>query len=174
MTAKRRGGGLLARLQDLEAVEAQRAEEVRAANWATMKAARDRLSQEDRAAFKDAQVMHGEDLSADCEAFLSRVARAVAHVPDIPVTHPAKAEADAWEALPGEGEPMRPLRPPPAGRAADFCAYFEACALWCQEEARRVPLSPDVQRLARWGAAVWRWEAHLCRILAGQMPEGQA
>lgn len=166
MTAKRKGGrGLLARLEDLEAKEAARLEDVRAKAWGQIERAEGQLSPADRKAWKDAARVceHGEDPEA-----LARMVKACAHLPaDLPVTHPAKAEAEAWEPFP-EGEDVGPLRPAPAGRVEDFAAYFEACARWNDSEARRVPLSADVHRLARWGAALYRFEANLCRVLGGQ------
>ena len=165
MTAKRKRGPLLARLEDLEEKEAARLEDVRAKAWGQIQRAEARLSPADRKAWEDAARVceRGEDPDA-----LARMVRACAHLPaDLPVSHAGKAEAEAWEPIP-DGEVIGPLCPPSAGRVEDFAAYFEACARWNDSEARRVPLSADVHRVARWGAALYRFEAHLCRVLGGQ------
>ncbi|PTA68991.1 hypothetical protein [Deinococcus arcticus] len=165
MTAKRKAGGKLARLDVLERAHAARVEEVRAQNWAHLEAALSRLSAADRAAWKDAgQVTeHGA-----APGLLARLSVACAHLPEgLPqVAHPAREEAQAWADGPDLPDGV-PMTPPPAGRASSFAAYFEACAAWCDGEAVRVPLSADVHRLARWGAALWRFEAALCRVLGG-------
>lgn len=164
MTAKRKAGGKLARLERLEAAHAAHVEEVRAQNWAHIEAAESRLSGLDRAAWRDSVAVlgrHREDREA-----LARMTRACAHLgADVPVSHPAKEEAEAWATL--DVPDGVPLLAPPADRVRDFVAYFEACGAWCDAEARRVPVSPDVQRVARWGAALWRFEARLCEVLAG-------
>ncbi|WP_034385991.1 hypothetical protein [Deinococcus sp. YIM 77859] len=155
--------GKLARLEALEAREEARREAVREANWAKIKAAEARLSAADRAAWQDAArvLEHGEDPGT-----VARMARACAWLPeDLPVSHPAKEEALGWADGALDVPDGVPLGCPPAGRVEDFAAYFEACASWCDAQARRVPLSPDVHRLARWGAALWRFEGALCRVL---------
>lgn len=165
MTAKRKTRGTLARLEALEDRQAVRVEEVRARNWAHIEAAESRLCAADRVAWEDAAAVaeRGEDPDT-----LARMTRACAHLgEDVPVTHPAKEEADAWAARAVEVPDGVPFVRPPADRVPGFVAYFEACAAWCDREARRVPLSPDVQRLARWGAALWRFEARLCEVLGG-------
>lgn len=158
-----RARGKLARLEVLEAREAERVEEVRARNWAHIEAAEARLPPADRAAWRDASHTLGSDPDA-----VARLARACAHLPDLPdLPHPAKKEAEAWADVALDVPEGCPLIPPPAGRAADFADYFEACAAWCDAEAVRVPLSPDAQRVARWGAALWRFQGTLCRVLGG-------
>lgn len=161
LPAKGKPGSKLARLVRLEEAHAAHLEEIRAQNWAHLEAAQARLSAVDRAAWKEA----GDVLErgTDPEA-VARMRRACAHLPEgLPVDHPAKEEADAWEAL--DVPDGAPLTPPPADRVGDFLAYFELCAAWCDAQAVSIPLSPDVQRLARWGAALWRFEAALCREL---------
>ncbi|KEF34099.1 hypothetical protein RDMS_09020 [Deinococcus sp. RL] len=155
--------GKLARVEALEAREAARREEVRARNWAHIEAAEARLSPADRAALLDA-ARGLEDLE-----LRARMRRATAHLPgEVPIQHPAKEDAEAWAAVALDVPDGCPLTRPPAGRVEDFAAYFGACGAWCDAEARRVPLSPDVHRLARWGAALWRFQAELCRVLGGQ------
>lgn len=137
----------------------------RASNWAQLEAAQERLSPAHRDAWEDAwQVTeHGQDPDA-----LARIRRACAHLPDgLPVPHPAKEDAEAWADAALNVPGGAPLLAPPAERVPAFLAYFEACAAWCVAEAVRVPLSPDVHRLARWGAALWTFEAALCGVLAG-------
>jgi hypothetical protein len=163
MTAKGKIGGRLGRLARLEEARAAQVEEIRAKNWAHIEAAEARLSAADRAAWKDA----GDVLErgTDPEA-VARMRRACAHLFEgLPVEHPAKEEADAWEAL--DVPDGAPLARPPADRVEDFLAYFELCAAWCDAQALRVPLSPDVQRLARWGVALWRFETALCQEMSG-------
>ncbi|MFC4426977.1 hypothetical protein [Deinococcus navajonensis] len=164
MTAKRKPRGSLARLDVLEEARALRAEEVRAANWAHIEAAEARLSARDRAAWQDAvAVTGGEDPD-----ILDRMRKACAHLPTLPdLPHSAKEEAEAWGAVALERPDGEPLLCPPADRVPAFVAYFEVCAAWCDREAVRVPLSLDVQRLARWGAVLWRFEAALCEVLGG-------
>lgn len=165
MTVKGKTGGKLARLARLEEAHAAHVEEVRARNWAHLEAAESRLCAADRAAWKDAAdvLEHGADPDA-----LARMHRACAHLgEDLPVTHPAKEEAEAWAEVALDVPEGAPLTRPPAGRMGDFVAYFEACAAYCDAQAARLPLSLDVQRLGRWGAALWRFEAVLCRELGG-------
>lgn len=169
MTAKRKGGGLLARLEVLEAKEEERREEVRAQAWAVLEKARNMLAPADRAALDDAQILTEEDPTPEHAALIARIeeeCRALGLFGGPPVSHTAKEEADAWEPIP-DGEDVRPLTPPPASRVADFCAYFELCALWCDSEAKRADYTEDIKRLLRWGRALWRFEANICRILGG-------
>jgi len=160
--------GKLARLAVLEDREAVRREEVRAVNWGHIERAEALLYLADREAWKDSGrvLEHGEDPDA-----LERMRRACAHLPEgLPdVTHPAKEEAEAWADAALDVPDGAPLLLPPAERVEDFAGYFEAAASWCDLEARRVPLSPDVHRLARWGAALWRFDAALCRVLGGEV-----
>ena len=103
---------------------------------------------------------------------MTRIDRACAHLPpSVPLGHAAKVDADRWmehvgAALDAPGS--APLPPPPAGQVDAFLAYYDACAAWCDVEAVRVPLSPDIHRLARWGAALWRFDRHLCAVLGGR------
>ncbi|MDL2343102.1 hypothetical protein QOL99_02945 [Deinococcus sp. MIMF12] len=155
-----RARGKLARLEALEAREAARREEVGAANGAHIEAAEARLSPEDRAAWRDAS------RGLEDPDTVARLTRACAHLPEgVPFPHPAKEEAEAWADVALDQPDGCPLLAPPAGRAADFAAYFGACGAWCDGEARRVPLSADVHRLARWGAALWRLWAALALTL---------
>lgn len=95
---------------------------------------------------------------------VARMRRACAHLPeDLPIEHPAKEDAKAWAALEVPDGVL--LARPPADRVGDFLTYFELCAAWCDVQAVRVPLSPDMQRLGRWGVAFWRLETALCREL---------
>lgn len=163
MTAKGKTGGKLARLARLEEAHAAHVEEVRAHNWAHLEAAESRLCAADRAAYRDALAVleHGAESGTE-----DRMRRACAHLPEaLPVTHPAKKEAEAWAEAVLDVPEGAPLARPPAGRVGDFVTYFEACAAYCDAQAVRLPLSPDVQRLGRWGAALWRFEAALCREL---------
>ncbi|MVN85167.1 hypothetical protein GO986_00070 [Deinococcus sp. HMF7620] len=165
MTAKRKNSGKWQRLAVLEEAHSAKGEAVRAQNWAYIEAAERRLSAADRAAWQDAaQVI---ERGAEPEV-LDRLRVACAHLPpDLPhVAHPAKDEAQAW-ANGVDFSDGAPLLPPPATRAAAFASYFEAGAQWCDREAVRLPLSPDVHRLARWGAALWRFEGGLCAVLGG-------
>ena len=155
-----RARGKLARLEALEAREEARREDVRASNWAHIEAAEARLSPGDRTAWRDA-VGGQEDPD-----LIARMTRACAHLEDgVPVQHPAKEEAEAWADVALDVPEGCPLLPPPAGRVEDFAAYFGACGAWCDAEAVRLPLSPDVHRLARWGAALWRLWAALALTL---------
>lgn len=165
MTAKRKPRGTLARLEVLEDQHVARVEEVRARNWAHIEAAESRLCAADRVAWEDAAAVleRGEDPDA-----LARMRAACAWLgEDLPVTHPAKEEAEAWAARADEVPDGVPFEPPRADAVPGVVAYFEARGAWCDREALRVPLSPDVHRLARWGAALWRFEARLCDVLAG-------
>lgn len=165
MTAKRKAGGKLARLERLEEAHAARVEEIEAGNRAHLWAAEARLSGLDRAAWEDAAALteRGEDPDS-----LARMTRACAHLGDgVRVEHPAQVEAWAWAERVSACPEGVPFPCPPADRVRDFVAYFEAEAAACDAEARRVPVSPDVHRLARWGAALWRFEARLCEVLAG-------
>lgn len=165
MTARPRPRGKLARLDALEGAAGVRREAVEAVKAGQLRRALALLSAADRTAWNDAaRVMeHGSDPDG-----LARVVRACAHLPeDLPLSHPAKADAEAWAGV-GLSLEGLPLLAPPVGRAADFAAYFEACAAWCDAEAVRLPLSRDAHRLARWGAALWRYEAALCAVIGGQ------
>lgn len=164
MTGKRRPRGAASRLEVLEATAGVRREAVEAAKDEQAHRALLLLSAADRAAWIDAgRVL---ECGADPDG-LARIRRACAHLPhDLPVSHPAKIDAEAWAEMPDAlGVPMLA---PPLSRAADFSAYFEACAAWCDAEAARLPLSKDVHRLARWGAAMWRYDAALCQVIGGQ------
>lgn len=159
MTAKSR------RLDALEDREAARVEAVRAERWAKLRAVEARLSPADRAAQRDA--VRVLDDGADPDA-LARIDRAAGHLPHaVPVRHPAKADAERWANAALDAPDTVPMPCPPADRVADFLDYFEACAAYCDAEAVRVPLSPDVHRLARWGAALWRFDRQLCAVLGG-------
>lgn len=167
MTAKRKKGPLLARLEDLEAKEAARLEDVRAQNWGQIQRAVSALRPADRAALEDVGVWEGEGPDPDT---LARISQAVAHLPEglgLEGQHAAKEEAEQWAEAWAEVPDGVPLARPPAGRVEDFAAYFEAEALTYDREARRVPLSADVHRLARWCAALSRFTAALCRVLGG-------
>lgn len=165
MTAKRKPRGVLARLDALEEARAAHVEEVSAGNWAVLQAAEGQLSAADRAAWDDAGRVLGERADPDA---LARIRRACAHLPDaLPLQHLAKEDAGAWADVVLSVPEGVPLLAPPADRVLAFLAYFQACATWCDGEAVRVPLSPDVHRLARWGGALWRLDAALCAVLAG-------
>lgn len=166
MTAKRKTRGTVARLEALEGREAARREAVQAGNWAHLEAARAQLAPADVRAYRDA--VGALEAEGDAGGILARLRVACAHLGDgVPVEHPAKEDAEAWAELALNGPDGAPLTAPDPTRAADFVGYFEACGAWCDREARRVPLSPDVHRLARWGASLWRFEAALCRTLNG-------
>lgn len=163
--AKRRRGGTLARLEVLEAKEAARLEAVRAEKWAAITGAEARLSREDRAAIEDAGGLTGEDLDPDT---LARMVEASEGLPEVPpIEDPAKEEALAWAEACLDVADGAPFLRPPAGKVEDFARFFDACALWC-EEAARSSSSPEVSRLARWGAAFWRLDGALCRVLGGR------
>ncbi|WP_019586900.1 hypothetical protein [Deinococcus apachensis] len=161
-----RARGKLARLQALEAREEARREDMRAANWAQIERVEGLLSPEDRSAWRDALATLEHDADPDS---MARMVRACGWLPeDLPVTHPAKEDAEAWADMALDVPEGAPPLAPPVGRVGDFVGYFEACAAWCDREARRVPLSPDVHRLARWGRSLWHFEAALCRVLGGE------
>ena len=163
MTVKRKVGGQLARLGRLEETHAARLEEVRSRNWVRIDAAEKQLSPADRAAWQDAADV--TERGTDPEA-LSRMHRACAHLPeDLPIEHPAKEGAEAWAAAALDVPEGAPLARLPVRQVGDFLTYFELCAAYCDAQAVRLPLSLDVQRLGRWGAALWRFEAALCREL---------
>lgn len=164
MTAKRRRGGTLARLEALEAREAARLEAVRAEKWAILTAAEARLSREDRGAIAEAGGLTGEDLDPDTLARMVEASRTLPEVP--PMEDPAKEEALAWAEACLDVADGAPFLRPPAGKVEDFARFFDACALWC-EDAARSSSSPDMSRLTRWGAAFWRLDAALCRVLDG-------
>lgn len=174
MTAKRKstGRGLLARLEVLETKEEARREEARAANWELLQRARAMLSPADRLAFDDARILAEEDPTPEDLDLMGRMeaeCKALGLTEGPPISHPAKEEAMAWEPITADNDGAKPLSPPPAGRVADFRAYFELCALWCEEEAARPDFSEDLRRLARWDAVLWRFEANLCRVLGSQV-----
>lgn len=155
--------GKLARLEALEEAHVARLAEVQAENWAHLQAAESRLSATDRAAWKDSLAVLEQGQDPEC---LDRMRQACAHLPAaLPVDHPAKEAAERWADRALNVPEGAPLLSPPAERVAEFLAYFEACAAYCDAVAVQLPLSPDVQRLARWGAALWRFEAALCRVL---------
>ncbi|MHA0040719.1 hypothetical protein [Deinococcus sp. PEB2-63] len=166
MTAKRKARGTVARLEALEGREAARREEVQARTWAQLEAARAQLTPGDAAAYRDALgILEGGDVGG----VLARLRVACAHLGEgLPVEHPAKEDAEAWAELALSGPDGAPLTPPDPARVPAFVAYFEACGAWCDREAARVPLSPDVHRLARWGGALWRFDAALCAELGRQ------
>lgn len=169
MTAKRRPRGTLARLDALEDREAARVEAVKSDNLARLSAARSRLSAADRIAWEDSARVMDEDTEPDT---VTRIDRACAHLPpSVPLGHAARVDADRWmdrvsAVLDAPGS--APLPALPAEQVAAFLAYYDACAAWCDAEAVRVPLSPDVHRLARWGAALWRFDRNLCAVLGGR------
>ncbi len=165
MTAKRKAGGKLARLEALEAKRAARVEEVKAANWADIERAGARLSPADRAALQSVGLLGG---GRDELEDLTRQAAGMGEDggPRVEVMHPAKAEAEAWEAVALEVPEGARLLAPPAGRVADFVAYFEAVAAEYDALARRVPLAPVLHRLAGICAALERFTARLCEVLA--------
>lgn len=143
MTAKRKTRGLLARLEAAEVREEARREEVRAQNLAILQRARAMLSPADRAALDDAQILTEEDPTPEHAALIARMeeeCRALGLFGGPPVSHTAKEEAEAWEPVTADNDGSKPLTPPPAGRVASWCAYFELCALWCEEDAARSDL----------------------------------
>ena len=163
--AKRRRGGTLARLEVLEAKEAARLEALATEKSEAVRRAEARLSPADREAWQDAARVIEEGL--DPEA-LARMVAASEGLPEVPpVEDPLREEALAWAEACLDVADGAPFLRPPAGKVEDFARVFEACALWC-EEAARSSSSPEVSRLARWGAAFWRFDAALCRVLGGR------
>ncbi|THF86141.1 hypothetical protein E7T09_12995 [Deinococcus sp. KSM4-11] len=153
--------GKVGRVEVLEAEHAARIEAANADTGAKIGAGLARLSEADRAAYRDAVAVS----DGDPDLWDSLLARC-AHIEDAAhVEHPAKEEAEAWAALAFEDRDgvwiPRPARP------ADFAAYFEACAAWCDALAVCVPVSPEVHRVARWGVALWRLHAAVCRVAGG-------
>lgn len=153
--------GKLARLETLEAEQAARIEAAKLDTGAKIRAALARLSEIDLAAYRDAAAVS----ETDPDLWNSLLARC-AHVEDeAHVRHPAKEEAEAWAEVAFEDRDG--VRIPCPARPADFAQYFEACAAWCDELAECVPISPDVHRVARWGGALWRLHAAVCRVAGG-------
>lgn len=167
MRVKAGARGKLARLEALEVTAARRQGNRQAANWARITQAHGLLSVADRLALEDgSRVMEG---GKDPEG-LARMRRAVAHLPeDLPVSDPAKEEAEAWADRVWASPDGAALLTVASERVGDFMAYFGTCAAWCDREAARPPLSEDVHRLARWGAALWRFDAALCRVIVGAL-----
>ena len=153
--AKRRRGGTLARLEALEAKEAARLEALATDKSEAVRRAEALLSPADREAWQDAARVIEEGLDPDTLARMVEASEDLPEVPPIAIQDPLREEALAWAEACLDVPDGAPFLRPPAGKVEDFARFFDACALWC-EDAARSSSSPDMSRLTRWGAALWR------------------